>query len=147
MVINPISIHKDAGSIPGPTQWVRIWCCRELWCCLQMRFQSDVWLWHRLAAPAPIRSLAWELPCASGMALGKKKKKTKRKKRNCYIQSELEALDPCNTKDIKLNACKGAYSLAEWVASTKIKNLPKFFLFFFMATPAAFGSSQIRDRI
>ena len=24
------------------------------------------WLWRRLAAAAPIRSLAWELPCAAG---------------------------------------------------------------------------------
>ena len=31
---NPAGIHKDAGSIPGLTQWVGI-ChcrCRELWC-------------------------------------------------------------------------------------------------------------------
>ena len=33
-----------------------------------------LWLWHRLAAAAPIRLLAWELPCASGAALKKIKK-------------------------------------------------------------------------
>ena len=34
-----------------------------------------LWLWHRPAAAAPIRLLAWELPYASGAALKKKKKK------------------------------------------------------------------------
>ena len=32
-------------------------------------------LWHRLAAVAPIRPLAWELPYAMGAALKRKKKK------------------------------------------------------------------------
>ena len=40
------------------------------------------WLWCRPAATAPIRLLAWEIPCAAGVALkrqeGKKKKKEKR---------------------------------------------------------------------
>ena len=30
-----------------------------------------LWLWHRLAAAALIRPLAWELPCVAGMALKK----------------------------------------------------------------------------
>ena len=37
-----------------------------------------LWLWHRLAAAAPIRPLAWELPYAVGAALKKKKKENKR---------------------------------------------------------------------
>ena len=37
-----------------------------------------LWLWHRPAAAAPIRLLAWELPYASGAALKKKKKKKSR---------------------------------------------------------------------
>ena len=28
-----------------------------------------LWLWHRLAATAPIQPLAWELPYAAGVAL------------------------------------------------------------------------------
>ena len=32
-------------------------------------------LWHRLAAAAPIRSLAWELPYAAGVAVRRKKRK------------------------------------------------------------------------
>ena len=37
-----------------------------------------LWLWHRLAAVALIPPLAWELPCVTGAALEKKKKKKKR---------------------------------------------------------------------
>ena len=32
-----------------------------------------LWLWHRLAATAPIRPLAWELLCATSVALKSKK--------------------------------------------------------------------------
>ena len=35
-----------------------------------------LWLWCRLAAVAPIRPLAWELPCAMGAALKKRGKKS-----------------------------------------------------------------------
>ena len=38
-----------------------------------------LWLWRRLAATAPIQSLAWELPYVAGAAL-KRKKKLKLKK-------------------------------------------------------------------
>ena len=38
-----------------------------------------LWLWRRLAAPAPIRPLAWEPPCASGVALEKAKRQKKKK--------------------------------------------------------------------
>ena len=33
-----ISIHEDAGLIPGPTQWVKILHCHEPWC------RSRMWL-------------------------------------------------------------------------------------------------------
>ena len=36
-----------------------------------------LWLWHRLAATALIRPLAWEPPYAAGAALKKDKKKKK----------------------------------------------------------------------
>ena len=39
-----------------------------------------LWLWHRLAAIAPILPLVWELPYVMGMALRRKKKKKKKKK-------------------------------------------------------------------
>ena len=38
-------------------------------------------LWRRLAAVAPIRPLAWELPYATGTALKKKKKKERERER------------------------------------------------------------------
>ena len=41
------------------------------------------WLWHNLAAVALIRSLAWELLYAAGVAL--KRKKKLREKENIYI--------------------------------------------------------------
>ena len=39
-----------------------------------------LWLWHRPAAVALIRPLAWELPYAAGAALKRTKRKTKTKK-------------------------------------------------------------------
>ena len=40
-----------------------------------------LWLWRRPAATAPIRPLAWEPPCATGVALEKAKKKKKRNRK------------------------------------------------------------------
>ena len=40
-----------------------------------------LWLWCRLAATAVIRPLAWEPPCAKGVALKRQKNKTKQKKK------------------------------------------------------------------
>ena len=48
----------------------------ELWCRSQMRLDPE-WLRRRLAAVAPSRPLAWELPYAAGAALRGKKKKVK----------------------------------------------------------------------
>ena len=50
-------------------------------CGVGCRCGSDpalLWLWHRLAAIAPIRPLAWEPPYAVGVAL--KRQRTKKKK-------------------------------------------------------------------
>ena len=70
------SIHEDAGSIPNLLSRLRIWHCHS--CGVDHRRGSDLallWLWCRLAAVAPIRPVAWELPDATGAALKKAKKK------------------------------------------------------------------------
>ena len=64
MVTNRTSNHEDADSIPGLAQSVKDLVLLWLSC-------------RPAAAAAPIVPLAWELPCASGVALKSKKKKKK----------------------------------------------------------------------
>ena len=61
-VRNPASIHEDAGSVPGLTQWLRICRCHKPWRRSWMQLGSHV-------AAASIQPLAWELPYAVGVAL------------------------------------------------------------------------------
>ena len=61
-------------------------------CGLGHRCGSDLallWLWHRPAATAPIRPLAWELPYATGVALKIQKTKDKKKKKDDNLSYEL----------------------------------------------------------
>ena len=47
------------------------------------------WLWHRLAAIAPIRPLAWEPPSAARAALKRQKKNTNYKYSQIYISTHI----------------------------------------------------------
>ena len=69
MVTNLTGIHEDVGLIPGLTHWVT---GIAVSCGVGYRRGLDLvwlWLWHRLAAAAPIHPLVWELLHAVGVAL------------------------------------------------------------------------------
>ena len=60
-----------------------------------------LWLWRRLAAVAPIGSLAWELPYAAGAALKRQKtkrqkdKKTKKKRKESKVREIMREGEDC----------------------------------------------------
>ena len=71
-LVNPTSIHRDSGMIPEPAQWVAVSYGVDR---RQGLDPTLLWLWHRLAAAAPIRPLAWEFPYAMGVGPKRQKKK------------------------------------------------------------------------
>ena len=58
---------------------IRIWCCHEVWCRLQIRLGSGIAVAVAVAAAVLIQPPAWEPPCATGVAIKGKKAKKKKK--------------------------------------------------------------------
>ena len=94
--------------VPIVAEWKRIWLVsmrmrvqslaslsgsriqhgHELWCRSQMWLRSHIGgPWHKLTAAAPIQPLAWKLPCATGLALKKKKAEACPVPQNDWIQA------------------------------------------------------------
>jgi len=71
VVTNLTSIHEDAVQSLASLSGLRIQCCCELWC--------------RLAATAPTRPLAWELPYVAGAVLKRQKNKQTNKKHKIFL--------------------------------------------------------------
>ena len=70
---NPTSIHEDTTSILGLSHWLRIQCCRELWC------RSQTWLRSCIAVAG---SCSFDSTPSLGISIccecGPKKKKRKK---------------------------------------------------------------------
>ena len=78
---NPTRNNAVASLIPGPAQWLKSRHFRGNACGIGRRLSLDptlLWLWHRPAATASIRPLAWEPPYAAGVALEKTKRQIKK---------------------------------------------------------------------
>ena len=84
-VKNPTNISEDAGSIPVLTQGVKDLV--SLWASVQVTDTAWIWCGHGCGVGQQlqlIRPLAWELPCASPVAL----KGPKKKKKLCIYNKE-----------------------------------------------------------
>ena len=96
---NATKNHEVAGSVPALAQWVK-GSGVTVSCGVGRRRGSDptlLWLWRRLVATAPIRPLAWELPCAVGVAL----KRQRRKRRKCSGPLIKKMFDECGLNESK----------------------------------------------
>ena len=74
--MNPTSNHEATGSIPASLSSVAVSCVVCCRCSLDLTL---LWPWHRQAAVAPIRHLAWEHRHATSATLKKKRQKDKNK--------------------------------------------------------------------
>ena len=75
--------HEVTGLIPSLAQWVKDLALPQA---VGRRHGSDpalLWLWHKLAATAPIPPLAQELPYAAGSAVKRKTKQNENQNSRC----------------------------------------------------------------
>ena len=86
-----------------------------------------LWLWCRLAAVAPIRSLDWEPPYATGTALKSKKKKKRKKKKKERMGLPEATLSPPSKKAFLLPVIWIIFTVAlcGQETSTRWQNLKK----------------------
>ena len=76
-LVNPASIHEDAGLILASLSGLRIQRCHELW------YRLKMWLWGRPAAAVPIgRTPSQETSIWCRCSPKKPKNKTKQNKKN-----------------------------------------------------------------
>ena len=82
---NPTRNHEVVCLIPGLTHGIAMSYGVRRRC---GSYPALLWLWHRPAATAPIRPLAWEPPYATGVAL--KRQKTKNKQTKNFQQTKVQ---------------------------------------------------------
>ena len=94
----PVSVRTQVGSLAS-LSGLQMRCGCKVHCRSQKRLRSCVAV--AVAAAAPIQPLAWELPCAAGAALKRKKNK-----------EEKEAVNA--THGIEASEAQGAFPLDWW---------------------------------
>jgi len=123
-------------------------------CGVGRRHGSDpalLWLWCRLAVTALIRSLAWEPPYATGVALEKTKRPKKKKKGKKIYRFIIVINDVPLWLEMLIMLMYGNalyFPLNFTVKLKRLKNKAYFvIILFFRATPTTYGSSQARCQL